>query len=118
VASANPSAVAIVQGDQGVAGPPGGNHGSSGDQAPIRGLDPGGIAGSVIHEAATSVSTVVKPAAAAAVAATFSFPLVLMFAVLFFLLVQRRLDDRDPKLRAAPRSQAEAWLEFEEEDRL
>jgi hypothetical protein len=41
-----------------------------------------------------------------------------MLAVLLFLLVQRRLDDRDPKLRAALRSPADALLEFEDEDRL
>jgi hypothetical protein len=61
---------------------------------------------------------VVKPAAAAAVASTFSFPLTLMIAVLLFLLVQRHMDARDPKLRAAPRTTAEALLEFQDEDGL
>jgi hypothetical protein len=52
------------------------------------------------------------------VASTFSFPLALMLAVLLFLLVQRQLDHRDPKLRAAPRTLADALLAFEDEDRL
>ena len=60
----------------------------------------------------------VKPAAAAAVATTFSFPLALMVAVLLFLFVQRYLDARDPKLRAAPRSMADALVEFQDEERL
>ena len=72
----------------------------------------------VINEAAVRVAVVVKPAAAAAVATTFSFPLALMVAVLLFLFVQRFLDARDPKLRAAPRSMADALLEFQEEERL
>jgi hypothetical protein len=108
----------VALGDHGDRGTPKGTGGSSGGSAPVKGLDPAGFAGTVIYEAATRVSTVVKPVAAAAVATTFTFPLVLMLAVLLFLLVQRRLDDRDPKLRAAPRSTAEALLEFEDEDRL
>jgi hypothetical protein len=61
---------------------------------------------------------VVKPQAAAAVATTFGFPLVLMMAVLTFLLVQGFVDARDPKLRKAPRSKADVVLEFQEEARL
>ena len=86
--------------------------------APAPGLDPAVIAGAVFNEAAVRVAVVVKPAAAAAVATTFSFPLILMMAVLLFLLVQRRLDARDPKLRAAPRSAADSLLEFKDEDGL
>ena len=41
-----------------------------------------------------------------------------MLAVLVFLLVQRFVDGRDPKLRAAPRSAGEALLEFRDEDGL
>ena len=85
---------------------------------PEPGLDPALIADTVIAEAAVRVGTVVKPAAAAAVASTFSFPLTLMIAVLLFLLVQRHMDARDPKLRAAPRTTAEALLEFQDEDGL
>jgi len=59
-----------------------------------------------------------KPAAAAAVVTTFSFPLILMVAVLLFLLVQSRLDGRDPKLRAAPLTASETILPFRDEDQL
>jgi hypothetical protein len=105
----------------------GGGTGSTGDSgaprpaprpAPASGLDPGALAGNVINEAAVQVAVVVQPAAAAAVATTFSFPLALMVAVLFFLFVQRFLDARDPKLRAAPRSMADALVEFQDEERL
>jgi hypothetical protein len=41
-----------------------------------------------------------------------------MLAVLLFLVVQSRLDDRDPKLRAAPGSTAETLLTFEDEEAL
>jgi hypothetical protein len=64
------------------------------------------------------VAALVKPAAAAAVATTFSFPLILMLAVLLFLVVQRHLDRRDPKLRASSRTGADSILEFQEEERL
>jgi hypothetical protein len=64
-----------------------------------------------VHQA----STIVKPAAAAAVASTFAFPLLLMLLVLFFLVVQPRMDGRDPKLRAAPRTATETFVPFEEE---
>jgi hypothetical protein len=86
--------------------------------APAPGLDPGRIAENVINSAAAGVSVVVQPAAAAAVATTFSFPLGLMLAVLLFLLVQRYIDARDPKLRAAPRSKADAVVRFQDEDGL
>jgi len=51
------------------------------------------------------------------VAKTFTFPLALAVIVLLFLVLQKRLDDRDPKLRYAPRAAGEAYLVFEEEDR-
>ena len=63
------------------------------------------------------VKSTVKPAAVAALAQTFTFPLALAVLVLLFLLIQSRLDGRDPKLRYAPRSAGEAFIEFEEEDR-
>jgi hypothetical protein len=75
-------------------------------------------ANAVFSEALVRVAIVVKPKAAAAVATTFGFPLVLMLAVLMFLLVQGFLDARDPKLRKAPRSKADVVLEFQEEERL
>ena len=76
------------------------------------------IADQALAEAASQVATIVRPAAAAAVAATFSFPLTLMLAVLGFLLVQRYVDRRDPKLRAAPRSTADGLVEFKDEEGL
>jgi hypothetical protein len=76
------------------------------------------IADRVLAEAATQVATIVRPGAAAAVATTFSFPLTLMLAVLVFLLVQRYVDRRDPKLRAAPRSTADGLIEFKDEEGL
>jgi hypothetical protein len=58
----------------------------------------------------------VKPAAI--IATTFGFPLILMLAVLFFLLIQSRMDDRDPKLRVAPLTVAEMVLPFRDEEQL
>ena len=46
------------------------------------------------------VNIVVKPGAAATVANTFSFPLALMVVVVLFLVIQPRVDRRDPRLRA------------------
>ena len=41
-----------------------------------------------------------------------------MIAVLLFLLIQSRLDGRDPKLRVAPLTAAETILAFRDEDQL
>ena len=60
----------------------------------------------------------VQPEAAAAVATTFSFPLALMVAVLLFVLLQARLDARDPKLRNAPLTARESIVPFADEDGL
>ena len=86
--------------------------------APVAGFDPGSVADAVFSEAIIRVATVVKPKAAAAVATTFSFPLILMLAVLLFLLGQHVLDARDPKMRAIPRSAADGVLEFQDEEHL
>jgi hypothetical protein len=72
----------------------------------------------IISGVAERIRTTVKPAAAVAVATNFSFPLALMIAVLVFLLVQSRLDDRDPKLRSAPLTGGETILPFQDEDQL
>jgi hypothetical protein len=116
-AAPEPTAVVTAQNDPGKIGAPADGQDPK-PAAPVPGLDPGVIANRVISEAAVRVSVVVKPAAAAAVATTFSFPLVLMVAVLLFLLVQRYVDARDPKLRAAPRSNADAVVAFQDEDGL
>ena len=72
----------------------------------------------LVGGAAAEVSKVVKPAAAAALATSFSFPLILMFIVIGFLVIQPRLDSRDPKLRAAAQNKAETTLTFEDEAEL
>jgi hypothetical protein len=77
-----------------------------------------GRVAAAFSQAVTQVAIVVKPAAAAAVATTFTFPLALMIAVLLFVVAQGRVDHRDPKLRAAPRTSAETVLPFEEEAQL
>jgi hypothetical protein len=40
-----------------------------------------------------------------------------MLAVILFLVIQSRLDGRDPKLRAAPLTIAETYLPFADEIR-
>jgi hypothetical protein len=72
----------------------------------------------IISGLARQIGSTVKPEAAAAVASTFGFPLVLMVAVLLFLLGQSRLDGRDPKLRAAPLTVADTVLPFRDEEAL
>lgn len=71
----------------------------------------------VLANVAYQVQTTVKPAAAAAVATTFGFPLVLTLAVILYLALQSRIDSRDPKLRYAPSSAGETFVAFQEEDR-
>ena len=77
-----------------------------------------GLLEAVLSATVGKVSAVVKPEAAAAVAQTFGFPLALMVAVVLFLIVQGRVDDRDPKLRAAPLTTAETVVPFQEEQYL
>jgi hypothetical protein len=76
------------------------------------------VLGYVTDAAVTQAALVVKPNAAVAVASSFAFPLALMAVVLFFLVIQPRLDGRDPKLRAAPRTSNESLVLFEEEGSL
>lgn len=83
-----------------------------GPQPPEDGFD------AFVATVAEGVDATIKPQAAAAVATTFSFPLVLMLAVLIFLVVQSRLDSRDPKLRAASAAAKDKVLPFREEDHL
>jgi hypothetical protein len=78
---------------------------------------PAGIFNRVLHAAAEQVAIVVKPAAAAAVAVGFTFPLALMVLVLLFLIVQPRMDRRDPKLRTA-RGAGDTVVPFEVEEKL
>jgi hypothetical protein len=69
---------------------------------------------SVIDGVRERVAATVRPAAVVAVAEAFSFPLILMVAVLVFLLAQGRMDD--PKFRMAPLSKADTTIEFEDGD--
>lgn len=68
--------------------------------------------GAVVTEVVKGVKTAVKPEAATAIAQTFGFPLALMVAVLGFLVIQGRMDERDPKLRRAPLTAAETTVLF------
>ena len=81
-------------------------------------MDLGGVLDYVADAAVDQAAMIVKPAAAAAVASSFAFPLILMLAVLFFLVVQPRMDGRDPKLRNAPRTTSETLVQFEEDGAL
>lgn len=76
------------------------------------------VVGGVLAAAVEQFSTVVQPEAAAVVATAFSFPLVLMAAVVCFLIGQGRVDARDPKLRSAPRTPKDMVMSFREEDEL
>ena len=71
-----------------------------------------------VSEAIDQVARLVRPEAAAAVATTFGFPLVLTLAVGLFVIVQGRLDHRDPKLRAAPMTTVENVQTFRMEEQL
>jgi hypothetical protein len=75
------------------------------------------LVGGIVRTVAEQIGPTVKPAAVAAVATTFGFPLALMLAVLLFLIVQWRFDDRDPKLRSAPLTEADTLLPYADEDR-
>jgi hypothetical protein len=81
---------------------------------------PDGIAGmveAIVSFAGESAGRVLRADAAAGVATTFGFPLALAVLVLLFLLVQPRLDDRDPKLRSAPLTMADSLVAFEDDPR-
>jgi len=78
----------------------------------------GQVFGQVVTVAAEQVGLYVRPEAVAAVATEFSFPLALALAVLAFLVVQHRVDRRDPKLRIAPHSIVETLVQFQGEDQL
>jgi hypothetical protein len=80
--------------------------------------EPQAVLGAIAAGFADQVRATVKPAAVAALAVTFSFPLLLMAAVFIFLLMQGRLDERDPKLRNAPLTSAETVIAFGNEAEL
>ena len=72
------------------------------------------VLGAIIGLVRDATGTI-RPEAAIVVATTFGFPLALALLVLLFLLVQSRLDDRDPKLRTAMRSQGDLLVGFEDD---
>lgn len=76
------------------------------------------ILGQIWNAATDGIGRAVSPEAAAQVAKTFGFPLALMMAVLLFLIVQDRVDRRDPKLRAAPMTFLDTMVRFREEEDL
>jgi hypothetical protein len=82
-----------------------------------RGGGPVDAIGGFVRSVADGIAPTVQPAAVAAVAGTFGFPLALMLAVLLFLIVQSRLDGRDPKLRSAPLTTADTFLPYVDEVR-
>ncbi len=79
------------------------------------GFEPQAFLGAVVTEVVKSVGSAVKTEAATAVAQTFGFPIALMLAVFAFLLMQGRMDERDPKLRRAPLTGAETTVLFVDE---
>ena len=100
----------------------GGTGGPAGDgvRAPVADRPSAGLSGAVdaiVDFAVDGASRVLRPEAAAAVATTFGFPIALALLVLLFLLVQSRLDDRDPKLRSAPLTMADTLVAFEDDVR-
>jgi hypothetical protein len=107
----------IAVGSAGVVSPPGGGIGPQ--SGAILGPDPsaGGV-DALISGVAAQVAATVKPAAAAAIATTFGFPLILMLAVILFLVAQSRMDHRDPKLRLAPLTAADNVVPFLDEGDL
>jgi hypothetical protein len=78
----------------------------------------GHVFGQVVGAAVEQVGRVVQPQAVVAVAAEFTFPISLAFAVLAFLVAHHQVDRRDPKLRQAPRSGVETLVQFQGEDQL
>jgi hypothetical protein len=69
----------------------------------------------IVGFAVDGAARVLRPEAVATVATTFGFPIALAVLVLLFLLVQSRLDDRDPKLRA--QAMADSVVAFEDDVR-
>jgi hypothetical protein len=107
-----------------VSGPSTGQTGSGNGQPSAQGNvpppapvdEPPGFFNEVLGAVAHNIRTTVQPDVVAAVATTFSFPLILAIAVVAFLLLQARLDSRDPKIRFAPRSAGEVYIAFEEDE--
>jgi hypothetical protein len=78
--------------------------------------EPAALVQRLVDDVAESVAGAVRPAAVKAVAEAFTFPLILMVAVLLFLLGQSRMDD--PKFRMAPLDKTDTTVAFLEEARI
>ena len=76
------------------------------------------VVGQVVGAAVEQVVRAVRPEAAVAVAAEFTFPLALALAVLAYLVIQGQFDRRDPKLRVAPQNVIETLVTFKTEEEL
>jgi hypothetical protein len=93
---------------------------AAGGNAPAKPAS-GDAAGSLVEsvaQMAADAARAVTPGAVAVVATALGFPLALMALVFLFLLVQSRLDRRDPKLAADTQANADALVRFEVEDEL
>jgi hypothetical protein len=78
--------------------------------------EPAALVQRLVDDVADRVAGAVRPAAVKAVAEAFTFPLILMVAVLLFLLGQSRMDD--PKFRMAPLNKTDTTVAFIEEARI
>jgi hypothetical protein len=85
----------------------------SGSTPAVTDPEPGSIVQRIVDDVSREVAATVRPAAVVAVAEAFTFPLILMVAVLLFLVGQGRMED--PKLRRAPLSRSETTIRFEDE---
>jgi hypothetical protein len=79
---------------------------------------PIGVVAQVVAAAVQGVTWAVRPEAAIGVADEFSFPIALTLSVVAYLVIQGRIDRRDPKLRLAPLHAAETVVRFEQEAEL
>jgi hypothetical protein len=78
--------------------------------------EPAALVQRLVQDVSGRVAVAVRPAAVAAVAEAFTFPLILMVAVLVFLVAQGRMDD--PKFRMAPLSRVDTTVQFQDEARI
>jgi hypothetical protein len=76
-----------------------------------------GIVTALVASAADSAGRVISTDAAVAVASGFGFPIALALLVLLFLVIQPRVDKRDPKLASAPHGLTDTLVAFEDDPR-
>jgi hypothetical protein len=76
-----------------------------------------GMVNALVGAAVDGAGQVIRPEAAAVVATAFGFPMVLALLVLVFLVLQPRLDNRDPKLHNAPHTFTDTLIGFEDDVR-